>query len=288
MSHGGTIEPVPPQLLDLERRRKAEARRLPPVNIKLKQFWEDYLLGRDRVIGFELMTVTTAYANLMSSQIEALELKPGDCVIDLGSGTGAFPYYLDKLGLAEHPRLVIEVDLVRDGLRRARSRLPKSRNCSFVEANVDRFDGRGAGIPVKANSADAVLASLFLGYVSEPRLVLKEIRRVLKPGGRLVVSSLRRDADMSKLFVEGTSELRARWDSEFAVWGGGVDFDRAIRGYMNEASRLLDLEEAGRFSFWESGELRDLLIEEEFGEVELWTAFGNPTQAIVAAARNKG
>jgi ubiquinone/menaquinone biosynthesis C-methylase UbiE len=234
------------------------------------------------------MTLTTAYADLMRQQIEALELRTGDCVIDLGAGTGAFPYYLNKLGLADRPRLVIEVDFVSDGLRRARSRLPTIHNCSFVEANIDVRERRGAGIPMLSNSAHAVLASLCLGYVSEPRLVLREIRRLLKADGRLVVSSLRRDADMSKLFVEGASELRTRWESEFAVWEFGVDFDRAIRGYMNEASRLLDLEEAGRFSFWERDELRDLLIEEGFREVELRTAFGDPAQAIIAVARNEG
>ena len=285
MGTGGTIKPIVPRLLEIERRRRAELRRLHHVSVDLRSFWSDYLLGRDRVIGFELMTLTTAYSAFMATQIRLLQLKEGEYVIDVGAGTGAFAHYLQGTGLRDSLRLIAEVDFVRDGLRRARSRLLGTRNVAFVEANIDLAKDRRFGIPFDRGKSDAVIASLFLSYVEKPDLVLREILDVLRPGGRLVVSTLRRDADMSKLFTEGARELQAKWESELTAWSANINFNSAVRGYMNEASRLLDLEEAGRFTFWDANELRSLLIEQGFEDVQVCESFGDPPQAIIAAAR---
>src|SRR5207247_7732075 len=108
--------------------------------------------------------------------------------------------------------------------------------------------------------------------------------RVLRPGGRVVISSLRKDADMSKLFVEGARELSERWPKDLQEFNSGIRFEDAIRGYMNEASRLLDLEEAGRFAFWDSRELESLLSSQSFERISVGESFGVPPQAVVAAA----
>jgi ubiquinone/menaquinone biosynthesis C-methylase UbiE len=285
MGGAGSLIPVSPRLLDLERQRRAESQRLRRVDVHLKGFWEDYLLGKDRTVGIELMTFTRSYADFMRLQIESMCLLEGQCVVDLGSGTGALPMHLSRFGHGRVPGLVIEVDFVRGGLHRARSRVGSSVTCAFIEADVDVSSTRITSLPLREDTADAVLASLVLSYMSEPRLVLAEIRRILKPGGRLVISSLRRDADMSKLFMEGSQELRERWNSELAAWSVGVEFERATRGYMNEASRLLDLEEMGQFSFWDARELWDLLVEEGFKDVKVRSSFGDPPQAVIAVAR---
>jgi ubiquinone/menaquinone biosynthesis C-methylase UbiE len=237
------------------------------------------------VIGFELMTLTSAYSYFMATQVRLLQLERGKNVVDLGAGTGAFADFLDRNGLRDGLRMIAEVDFVREGLRRARSRMASATNVAFVDANIDLANGKRLGIPFAREKVDAVIASLFLSYVENPGFVLKEILRVLRPGGRLVVSTLRRDADMSKLLVEGVQELRGKWESELSTWGAKVEFDRAVRGYMNEASRLLDLEESGRFSFWDANEFRALLVAEGFEDVDVTESFGDPPQAIIAVGR---
>ena len=279
---GGPVPAATPSLAMLDRKRRGEVERLAPRAVNLRRFWEDYLLGRERKIGFELMTLTSAYRELMLGQIDELRLRDEGCVIDLGSGTGAFPFYLRRCRAELSGVRVIEVDFVREALRRARSRLGNAESLGFIEANLE--GGPMSGVPVASGCADAVLASLVLSYVSDSRFILREIHRMLRPGGRVVVSSLRRDADMSKLFVDGAQELRERWRSELSDWGAGVELETATRAYLNEASRLLDLEEQGRFAFWDSAELAEMLCEESFEEVEVRGAFGDPPQAIVASA----
>jgi SAM-dependent methyltransferase len=134
---------------------------------------------------------------------------------------------------------------------------------------------------MKTGSVDAVLASLLISYLADPLAVLLEIHRSVRPGGRVVLSVLRRDADMSKLFVEGLSELRSK------AGGGVVDhgsLDEAARDYQNQAARLLDLEEHGVFRFWDEGEFAELALNAGFVDVRVIKGFGNPPQAIVLSA----
>lgn len=283
MSGGPDVRSAVPNIAELERRRLAELRRLPSRGVDLKQFWSDYLLGRDRTIGFELMTLTSAYRDLMRSQIRDLQLVGGQRVVDLGSGTGAFPYYFLQSKPAENGVVIIEVDFVRGALCRARSRLSGDHKVRFLEADLD-IGTSHLNLPFASASVDCVLASLLLSYVGDPKAVLSEIRRILRPGGRLVVSSLRRDADMSKLFVDGVAELRERWETEFVGWAGGRAFEEATRAYLNEASRLLDLEEQGRFKFWDALEIQSLLRSQGYLKVEVGSSFGLPPQATVASA----
>jgi ubiquinone/menaquinone biosynthesis C-methylase UbiE/pimeloyl-ACP methyl ester carboxylesterase len=281
MTGGPPVRAAIPNIAELDRRRHSELQRLVSPEVNLKDFWSNYLLGGDKSIGFELMMLTSSYRTFMHRQIDALKLTGGENVVDLGSGTGGFPLYLREHGLAGAVR-VVEIDFVRDALLRARSRVGGDPTVHWVEANMNRLNERPS-LPFAAASADAVLASLFLSYVPKPREMLKEIKRVLRPGGHIVVSSLRRDADMSKLFVEGAVELRARWDSDLVKWAGGAAFEDAIRGYMNEASRLLDLEERGLFVFWDPSELQSLLDEEGFVDVRVSESFGTPAQAAIAS-----
>ena len=71
---GRSLRPLPPNLDELERRRLAERARRPPAPVDLREFWRDYLVGRDGRVGIELMTATNAYYDLMSKQVAALAL----------------------------------------------------------------------------------------------------------------------------------------------------------------------------------------------------------------------
>ncbi|MHC5005182.1 MAG: methyltransferase domain-containing protein, partial [Planctomycetota bacterium] len=280
------IDPVTPDLGTLDRRQRAERRRLPrSEQIDLREFWEDYLVGPDGGVGIELMTHTAAYRELMAAQVDALALEPGQVVADLGSGTGAFELHLARTPEPNAELDVISIDFVRAGLMRSRLRLAEARQAGhgrprvwFAQTDLDVH--RGQSFPLASGSFDRVLAGLFLSYVSDPMHVLREIHRVLRPGGRIVVSCLRRDADVSKLFAEGIQELRA----DPAQLGEGVDLDRAARSYLNQASRLLDLEETGRFRFWDLPELERLLASAGFEGVSGRRLFGQPPQAVLVSA----
>ncbi len=95
-------------------------------------------------------------------------------VLDLGSGTGAnLPHY------PPHARVVaVEPDpYMLRRLRRAWSR---------AKARVHLVQARGEVLPFPAGRFDLVVTTLVLCSVSDLHACLREVRRVLRPGGRLL------------------------------------------------------------------------------------------------------
>jgi ubiquinone/menaquinone biosynthesis C-methylase UbiE/pimeloyl-ACP methyl ester carboxylesterase len=285
---GRELAPALPDLAALERRRRTERKRLPTEAANFRAFWHDYLLGRDGELGIELMTAASAYRELMHTQIEALRLEPGMRVADLGSGTGSLP--LELLQRPDRPAglVVDELDYVGSALRRARQRLATleqrgNLRVHFVSADLEERP-KGAAVPLASARYDAVIASLVLSYVSDPARLLRESFRLLRPGGRLVLSTLRRDADTSKLYVDMVDELRAGRALELFGEKAALSVADAARRFLNDAARLLDFEEQGCFHFWDPPELSRLVGEAGFEVIETRLAFGDPPQAVVLSA----
>jgi ubiquinone/menaquinone biosynthesis C-methylase UbiE/pimeloyl-ACP methyl ester carboxylesterase len=275
-----------PRLDDLQRRQKAERDRIPRPRMDLRGFWGDYLLGRDRRLGMQLITATAAYRNFMATQVRQLNPLKNQRIADLGAGTGEFPLYLARSGADMAGVVVDEVDYVRPALRRGVSRL-QSESIGKVWVNhlVADFDGRGDGvIPVSDEAYDSVLASLVVSYLANPDGFLREVFRVLRPGGTLVVSTLRRDADISKLFVDGMSELEDSAARQDLGADGIQHFDELARKFLNDASKILDLEEQGRFQFWDPVEFRALVESAGFVVDRVNLDFGAPPQAVIVSA----
>jgi hypothetical protein len=130
-----------------------------------------------------------------------------------------------------------------------------------------------------------VLASLVISYVSDPGALLAGSHSVLARGGRLVLSTLKRDADISWFHVEGLDELRAgRAQAEFGR-EAAESIDELARSFLNDASRILDLEEQGTFRFWDTDELARLVLGAGFRVERSFRALGEPPQAVVLVAR---
>jgi ubiquinone/menaquinone biosynthesis C-methylase UbiE len=275
---------------ELERRREAERERVEARPIDLRSFWSDYLLGRGGGLGMELVTHAAPYEGLMARQIDWISLREGDEVLDLGSGVGSFP-----LQLARHPDRprvrVTEADYVRAALRRARSRLASALGrgganglqVRYVELDLGCL-AAGCGLPFREQAFDAVLASLVLNYVEDPRALLGEAWRLLRPGGRLVLSSLKRDADISNICVDTVADLRRGRGRSALGREGERRLGRSLQSFINDAARLLELEEQGLFRFWDASELAELVRQAGFEAVVVEPGFGSPPQAELLRA----
>jgi ubiquinone/menaquinone biosynthesis C-methylase UbiE len=128
---------------------------------------------------------------------------------------------------------------------------------------------------------DRIGSSLVLPYLYDPLAHLREMYRLLRPGGVLVVSSIRPNFDPSKLYSEGVEILLRQGEAGGERTGRKIE---ALRHFANMVSRLIELEEDGRFRFHDAPALESLLAEAGFGHVHTFRAFGSPPVAILARA----
>jgi len=114
-------------------------------------------------------------------------LKPGEVVLDLGSG-GGFDVFIAGRKVGATGR-AIGVDMTAEMLQRARKNLETYRQASGLN-NVEFRLGEIEHLPVADASVDVVISNCVLNLSPDKPQVWREIARVLRPGGRVAVSGL--------------------------------------------------------------------------------------------------
>jgi arsenite methyltransferase len=145
-----------------------------------------YAAERLRYDAAELATlpniVTDSFAGV-GNPLAIAPLAEGAVVVDLGCGAGT-----DLLLAAKRvgPRgRAIGVDMTDEMRRRARDGAT-----STGLDNVDVREGDATTLPVVEGGADVVISNGVMNLIADKRLVVEEIRRVLKPGGRLQLADV--------------------------------------------------------------------------------------------------
>jgi SAM-dependent methyltransferase len=150
-----------------------------------------------------------------------IELKPGEVVLDLGSGGG-----IDVL-LSAHrvgpTGKAYGLDMTDDMLALAR----ENQRRAGVE-NVEFLKGEIENIPLASDSVDVVISNCVINLSADKDRVLREAFRVLKPGGRFAVSDV---------VVRGEVPEQVR--QSMLLWVG------CVAGALEEQDYLKRLEAAG-------------------------------------------
>lgn len=125
----------------------------------------------------------------------ALGVNPGDRVLDLGCGPGfGIAELLDRVGATGS---IVGVDRSPQMLSAAARRCAGHRNVTLHEADV-------AALPVDDAAFDRALSVQVIEYVPDVTAALAELRRVVRPGGRVVVW----DVDWSTLSWHSSDPAR--------------------------------------------------------------------------------
>ena len=127
-------------------------------------------------------------------------LKEGETVLDLGSG-GGLDCFLASKQVGTQGK-VIGVDMTADMVTRARD----AARAGGYE-NVDFRLGEIEALPVPDNSVDAVISNCVLNLSPARDRVFAEVMRVLKPGGRIMISDLISSLPTPAFLLESTDAL---------------------------------------------------------------------------------
>jgi SAM-dependent methyltransferase len=156
-------------------------------------------------------------------------LKPGEVVVDLGSG-GGLDVFLAAKRVGPTGK-AIGIDMTPEMISRARKNAKEANlpNVEFHQANIDK-------LPLADSSADCVISNCVINLARDKAAVFQEMFRVLKPGGRVAVS----DIALRK-------ELPPALAKDVAAYVGCIagaisldDFQRGLRAAGFEAVHIVD------------------------------------------------
>jgi SAM-dependent methyltransferase len=169
----------------------------------------------------ELPEEVTGLSMGCGDPITLASLKPGQTVLDLGSGGGIDCFMAaKKVGEAGH---VIGVDMTAEMLEKARANQTKMdfKNVEFRLGEIEH-------LPVADNTVDVIISNCVVNLSPDKPQVFREAFRVLKPGGRLALSDIVTDGPLPQEVKDSLS-----------AWAG------CVAGAMDVKEYLAMLEAAG-------------------------------------------
>lgn len=207
------------------------------------------------------------YSSLLAVPFaDAAGVEAGQKALDVGSGPGALTAELVRRLGAEHVAAVEPAPQFVDAVRR---RLPG------VEVQV----GQAEELPFPDRQFDAALAQLVLHFVSDADATVREMKRVVRPGG--VVAACVWD------FGGGMRMLRLFWDAALALDPNAPDEERT-RPFGREGE-IAGLFAAAGLEAIESGSLEVAAKYEDYDD--FWTPFlstTGPAGAYIASLDEEG
>jgi len=145
-------------------------------------------------------------------------LKEGETVLDLGSGGGIDVFFAAKKVGSKGK--VIGVDMTEEMVNRARDTA-----VTYGYRNVEFRLGEIENLPVESSSIDAVISNCVINLSPDKERVFREAYRVLKPGGRIMISDLVTEGELPE-------ELRKSFDAWAECIAGALEKNKYLDTIM--------------------------------------------------------
>ena len=198
-----------------------------------------------------------------------IELKPGETVLDLGSGGG-----IDVLLSARRvgpTGKAYGLDMTDDMLALAR----ENQRQAGVE-NVEFLKGEIEKIPLPDNSVDVIISNCVINLSADKDRVLREAFRVLRPGGRFAVSDVIADGPVPDV-------LRRNMEAWVGCLAGAIESDGYVALLQAAGFEDVQIEITRRYTVAEAGlDVSTLPEGWEAGDGKLASAFVRATKPLSA------
>lgn len=250
-----------------------------------KNFWAGYLSK------FFIIMKSNDYQNLLSLIAQLLGEVSERCdLLDAGCGNGHFGAWLlcnldtiIKKDVSEGSFNYVGIDFAENAIKDAKhlhediwEKVSPTKNIlkkikskfEYILADLE-YD-----IPFGANTFDKICCNLVISYLKDYKNMLKNLYSCLKPGGRIVISSLKPYSDLSLVYKNYIDQ--------------NITVEDILEGrnLLSSAGKIRHKEKQGHYHFFSEQELKIVMEKAGFVSIKTYRAFGN--QANVAVGEKQG
>jgi len=250
-----------------------------------REFWRGYLSR------FKYIHNIHDYWNLLENIYDGLGgAWSGQRILDAGCGNGNYGFFLllkqayksrqNPQLLGAQPCFYYGVDFVHEAVSEAHVRIKElqrnllkdtglSTNRNLLLSEAFAIADLEVGMPFPDDFFDQICCNLVISYLQMPEQVVVELCRVLRPGGKLVVSSLKPNPDLSEIYRNFV-----------AVAENEAEVDEA-RQLLSNSGAIKIKEVRGLYSFYSEGELKRLFRRCGLRQVRVLRSFGDQANVII-------
>ena len=282
------IEPTAREIAIQNRIEKERLRKLITITKETeKEFWSRYLAN------YRIINKSEEYRDFMILINGLLgKVRGGEIILDAGCGIGLYGGWLLGSRLEEIKKIhrgkissyktstYLGLDFAETALKEAKDRHSHIKNQIYQQYGLDRhclilnfcytFADLDYPLPFKDNCFDKICCNLVISYLTDPSITVRELFRVLKRQGKMVITSLKPFNDLSQIYCSFLDKTENKKDIEEA------------KKLFTESGKIKYKEDMGHYKFFSEEELRSLLVKAGGRSVKTYRSFGN--QANVAFA----
>jgi ubiquinone/menaquinone biosynthesis C-methylase UbiE len=143
------------------------------------------------------------------------------------------------------------------------------------------YASRDCNIDCSSDAFDKIGASIVLPYLYDSESVVREFYRILAPGGVIVLSSPKPNFDSSKAYMEEAQFIAQQTDIDEHQKGRLLASLRELAAFVQH---VLEMADEGRFRFFSSDDLINLMSQAGFINILTVEALGDPPTAVIVRA----